>query len=254
MTPAQYPNLLRGLLYGTVDAGAVQDALQRGWKVALVAETQPIHHPNCFMLSSLLPIPQCYDAYLNGRPDIGRQMYLQFLASKQEDEVVAMVVGALRKSNINLLLYVEPDPNKEFCILDTLAQFFAEMFGIVMGQYNHADMPAASYPSLPHNYNISDCLFRNGVISKEEYAFTLPPEAVPSSQSCALLLQSVNYGFPNLEAVLKVCCQMLHDIRENANTNKISPITILSEKDIEDRKAAIEKTVAESKTRFGNQN
>ena len=62
--PTQYPPVMDGLLYATIDMGAVEDALQRGWIVAMVSETMPVQHPNCGSLSMLLPPFPVLEAYL----------------------------------------------------------------------------------------------------------------------------------------------------------------------------------------------
>ena len=245
---------VKSLLYCTVDMGAVQNALQRGWRVLLVAETRPIPHPNCGLLSSLLPVPMVCEAYLNGRPDIGHNIYYDQLNSQQMDPVIATILASIMKPNSNLLLYVEPDPNKEFLILDTIGEFFHNSFGVNMGQYNHYDLPASLSENNTFNFNIADCLFRNGMISKEEYAFMIPPNFIPNPQSCALLLQSINFGLPNQQAVINLSCQILHDIREQVKTGKKSVISILSEQDIKNRQELIDKRVQNSLTRYGDKN
>lgn len=246
--------LLRGLLYCTVDMGAVQDALQRGWQVAMVAETHPLPHPNCSLLSSILPPYEAIDAYLNKRPDIGREFYLQYLASQEKDPVIAVMLSALQSNQRNLLIFVEPDPNREFYILDTIAEFFFTAFGVQMGQYGHLDKPARNVRSPMTDYNIADCLFRNGCISKEQYAMMLPPTMVPSWASCAILMQSINYGMRSQQEALMYCCQMLQDIKKAylAGDKKAPPFVMLNKNDIKDRQAEIDKRVQDSKTRFGD--
>lgn len=247
--------LLRGLLYCTVDMGAVQDALQRGWQVALVAETRPLPHPNCSLLSSILPPYPVIEAYLNKRPDIGRTIYLQYLSSKEKEPVIAIMLSALQSNNRNLLIFVEPDPNKEFYILDTIGELFYKLFGIRMGQYGHLDRPASIERSPGTDFNISDCLFRNGCISKEQYAMMLPPNAVPSWASCAILMQSINYGMRSQRDALNFCCQLLHDIKQeylSGGAMKMPPMTMINKNDIKERQEAIDKQVQESKTRFGD--
>ena len=247
--------LLRGLLYCTVDMGAIEDALARGWNVALVAETHPLPHPNCFLLSSILPPFPCLDAYLNKRPDIGRNIYLQYLSSKENDPRIAMMFSMLQGSGRNLLIYVEPDPNKEFFILDTIAQFFYEAFGVRMGQYGHLDKPAGIERTPMTDFNIVDCLFRNGCISKEQYAMMLPVNAVPSWASCAILMQSINYGLPSERDALNYCCQILHDIRQeylSGGAKVRPPMTMLNQEDLKEKQAEIDRMVQNSKTRFGN--
>ena len=243
---------VKSLLYCTVDMGAVQNALLRGWRVLLVAETRPLPHPNCGLLSSLLPVPMVCEAYLDGRPDIGHNIYYDQLNSQQMDPVIATILASLKKPNSNLLLFVEPDPNNEFFILDTIGEFFRNSFGIVMGQYDHYDLPASLMESNNFNFNIADCLFRNGMISKEEYAFMIPPNYVPNPQSCALLLQSINFGLPNQQAMIELSCRILQDIREQVKTGKKSVVTILSDQDIKNRQDIIDKRVQNSLTRYGD--
>ena len=249
--PQQYPPVIDGLLYATIDMGAVQDALQRGWLVGMVSETPPLQHPNCASLSMLLPPYPVLEAYSNQRPDMGRAIYLDFLNSPDLDKSMAQILGALRKFK-RILLYIEPDPNKEFYILDTIAEFMFNIFGLKIGIYNHPDVPAAIYANSLANFNISDCLFRNGIISKEEYAFMIPPECVPSNASCALLLQSINFGLGSVEEVLKVTCQLLHEIRQTVTTGRPSPVMIVQDKDIQDQKNKIDKMVQNSNTIYGD--
>ena len=246
--------LLRGLLYCTVDMGAVQDALQRGWQVALVAETRPLPHPNCSLLSSILPPYEAIDAYINKCPYIGREFYLQYLASQEKDNVIAVMLSALQSNQRNLLIFVEREPNRELYILYTIAEFFFTAFGVQMGQYGHLDKPARNVRSPMTDYNIADCLFRNGCISKEQYAMMLPPTMVPSWASCAILMQSINYGMRSQQEALMYCCQMLQDIKKAylAGDKKAPPFVMLNKNDIKDRQAEIDKRVQDSKTRFGD--
>lgn len=250
--PQQYPPAIDGLIYATVDMGAVQDALQRGWIVGMVSETTPVPHPNCASISMLLPPFPVLEAYSNQQPQMGRAMYLEFLNSPELDQTVSRLLGALRNFK-RVLLYIEPDPNKEFQILDTIAEFMFKVFGIQIGIYNHADMPAAIYGSPMANFNISDCLFRNGAISKEEYAFMIPPECVPSNASCAILLQGINFGMGSVEEVLRVTCQLLHEIRQTVTTGKPSPVMIIQDKDIKQQQNQINQIVQQSKTIYGDQ-
>jgi hypothetical protein len=250
--PTQYPPVMDGLLYATIDMGAVEDALQRGWIVAMVSETMPVQHPNCGSLSMLLPPFPVLEAYSNQQPQMARAIYLEYLNSIDLDQTISKVLGCLRNFK-RVLLYIEPDPNKEFHILDTIAEFMLNVFGLRIGMYNHPDMPAGIFASPMTNFNIADCLFRNGAISKEEYAFMIPPECVPSNASCALLLQSINFGMGSVEDVLRVTCQLLHEIRQTVTTGRPSPVMIINDKDIAKQKAQINQIVQNSKTIYGDQ-
>ena len=248
----QYPPVIDGLIYATVDMGAVQDALQRGWIVGMVSETMPVQHPNCASISMLLPPFPVLEAYSNQQPQMGRTMYLQFLNSIELDQTFSRLLGALRNFK-RVLLYIEPDPNKEFQILDTIAEFMFNTFGLQIGIYNHPDMPAGIFTSPMTNFNISDCLFRNGAISKEEYAFMIPPECVPSSTSCAMLLNDSGIRLNSVEDILRVSCQLLHEIRQTVTTGKISPVMIIKDQDIKQQQEQINQIVQNSKTIYGDQ-
>ena len=248
----QYPPAIDGLIYATVDMGAVQDALQRGWIVGMISETPPVNHPKCASISMLLPPFPVLDAYSNQEPQLGRALYLEYLNSPNLDHTMSMVLGNLRNFK-RILFYIEPDPNKEFQILDTIAEFIFCVFGIKIGIYNHADMPAGIFGSPLCNFNIADCLFRNGAITKEEYAFMIPPECVPSNASCAILLQSLGFTVGSIEEVLKLSCELLHEIRQTVITGKISPVLIIKDEDIAMQKEMINNIVRTSKTIYGNQ-
>ena len=105
------------------------------------------------------------------------------------------------------------------------------------------------------DFNIVDCLFRNGCISKEQYAMMLPVNAVPSWASCAILMQSINYGLPSERDALNYCCQILHDIRQeylSGGAKVRPPMTMLNQEDLKEKQAEIDRMVQNSKTRFGN--
>ena len=81
--------------------------------------------------------------------------------------------------------------------------------------------------------------------------FSAPSESSPVWLE-ALLLQSINFGLGSVEEVLKVTCQLLHEIRQTVTTGRPSPVMIVQDKDIQDQKNKIDQMVQNSNTIYGD--
>jgi hypothetical protein len=56
-----------------------------------------------------------------------------------------------------------------------------------------------------------------------------------------------------VEDVLRVSCQLLHEIRQTVTTGKISPVMIIKDQDIKQQQEQINQIVQNSKTIYGDQ-
>lgn len=246
------PPVIMGRLWSTDDPGAIPDAMARGFQIICIVDTgESQKFPNCSIMSNLLPPPEALTAYIDGNVQLGKQIYTQYLLSKGREESIAVLLAALHKKPLNFLIYVEYEPNQEFHILETLIEFFYNVFGIVIGIYGSKNCVPNVLPSAPTDFTILDILFCNGYISKEEYAMSQPKGTIPSDRAASILLRDLNYGFSSMKECLKACVMYLDSIRNEVLTGNTNPVFIMNQKMEQRQEKAIDDRVMQSQTRFG---
>lgn len=247
------PPVITGRLWSTDDPGAIPDAMARGFQVIAIVDTgEAQRFPNCSIMSNLLPPPESLTAYIDGNVQLGKQIYTQYLLSKGREDSIAVILAALhKKKDMNFLLYVEYEPNMEFHILETIIEFFYNIFGIVIGIYGSSKCLPNVIPTPQNQFAIVDILFCNGYINKQEYALIMPKGTIPSDRAASILLRDLNYGFNSMEECLKACVMYLDSIRTEALTGAINPVMVMNEKLEAKQEQAINNRVMESQTRFG---
>lgn len=244
--------ILVGRLWSTDDPGAIPDAMARGFQVICIVDTgESQRFPNCSIMSNLLPPPEALTAYIDGNPELGKQIYFQYLLSKGREDSIAVLLAALFRRNMNFLIYVEYEPNMEFHILETLVQFFYNTFGIVIGMYGSRNCLPNLIPTLQTNFAIIDLLFCNGYINKQEYAMLMPKGTIPSDRAASILLKDLNYGFNSMKECLTACVTYLDSIRNEVITGNVSPVMVMNQKLEQQQEQAIDNRVMNSQTRFG---
>ena len=222
--------LIIGEVYCTTSQTCVQFAEANRWLVGKLVDGGFPTNSQEFMISSLLPPPESVFASIDNNLKMGQDIYINYLVTRQDIEPsMCQILSNIIARPSKILLYTDDDANKQFHILDTLNAFFMNSFGFSMGLMNEQGIQIpfnkTSNPNV--NANIADILFRNGCINREQYADMFPPDQTPSIRSCGLLLQSVNYGFNNMEEYLSFCKKMLAGIRETKNDDKISPVMFI---------------------------
>lgn len=248
----QPKTFLKGRLYASNDPGTIPDAMANNFIViALVDVGNSIQFPNCAIMSNLLPPPEAISAYLDGNPAMGMDLYMKYLMSPGREESVVCILAALYKKAANILLFTEYDSDQEFHILQTICSFLYNSFGIIVGQYKNPNTPAGIIPSPQYDFIISDLLFVNGHITKEEYSAMIPPDAMPSDRACSILLRFINYGFPDMNTCINACRKLINDIRLESQTGQISPLLIVKERIDQCVEDKTNRTVMGANTRFG---
>lgn len=234
-----YNSLFEGSLNASNDAGAIPDALASGYCVIAVVDVEDsarfMNIPNLVVMSDLLPPPASITAYIDGNPNMGKSIYLSYLADKGREQSVVNILQVLYghrefiKRN-DILLYTDYEPDIEFHILDTLAEFFCNTFGIVINPYK-----SKSINNIRNNvtdFIIANVLFSNGKINKYEYAMMMPAQLKPTAESMSILLSDINYQPGSLHDAAITSMKYLEQLREEVRSNYRckSPIIIANEK------------------------
>lgn len=252
MNNCPIPPVVIGRLWSTDDQGAIPDAMARGFQIIAIVDTgESQRFPNCSIMSNLLPPPESLAAYIDGNVQLGKQIYTQYLLSKGREDSIAVILAALHKKNMNFLIYVEYEPNMEFHILETIIEFFYNVFGIVIGIYGSNKCLPNVIPSPQTNFSIIDLLFCNGYINKQEYAMIMPKGTIPSDRAASILLRDLNYGFSSMKECLKACVMYLDSIRNEVITGAVNPVMVMNDKLEQKQEQAIDNRVMNSQTRFG---
>lgn len=234
-----YNSLFEGSLNASNDAGAIPDALASGYCVIAVVDVEDsarfMNIPNLVVMSDLLPPPASITAYIDGNPTMGRTIYLSYLSDKGREQSIVNILQVLYghrefiKRN-DILLYTDYEPDIEFHILDTLAEFFCNTFGIVINPYK-----SKSINNIRNNvtdFIIANVLFSNGKINKYEYAMMMPAQLKPTAESMSILLSDINYQPGSLHDAAITSMKYLEQLREEVKSNYRckSPIIIANEK------------------------
>lgn len=234
-----YNSLFEGSLNASNDAGAIPDALASGYCVIAVVDVEDsarfMNIPNLVVMSDLLPPPASITAYIDGNSTMGRSIYLSYLADKGREQSIVNILQVLYghrefiKRN-DILLYTDYEPDIEFHILDTLAEFFCNTFGIVINPYK-----SKSINNIRNNvtdFIIANVLFSNGKINKYEYAMMMPAQLKPTAESMSILLSDINYQPGSLHDAAITSMKYLEQLREEVRSNYRckSPIIIANEK------------------------
>lgn len=234
-----YSSLFEGSLNASNDAGAIPDALASGYCVIAVVDVEDsarfMNIPNLVVMSDLLPPPASITAYIDGNPNMGRTIYLSYLSDKGREQSIVNILQVLYghrnfiKRN-DILLYTDYEPDIEFHILDTLAEFFCNTFGIVINPYK-----SKSINNIRNNvtdFIIANVLFSNGKINKYEYAMMIPAQLKPTAESMSILLSDINYQPGSLHDAAITSMKYLEQLREEVRSNyrHKSPIIIANEK------------------------
>lgn len=234
-----YNSLFEGSLNASNDAGAIPNALASGYCVIAVVDVEDsarfMNIPNLVVMSDLLPPPASITAYIDGNPTMGRTIYLSYLSDKGREQSIVNILQVLygRRNFIkrnNILLYTDYEPDIEFHILDTLAEFFCNTFGIVINPYK-----SKSINNIRNNvtdFIIANVLFSNGKINKYEYAMMMPAQLKPTAESMSILLSDINYQPGSLHDAAVTSMKYLEQLREEVKSNYRckSPIIIANEK------------------------
>ena len=234
-----YNSLFEGSLNASNDAGAIPDALASGYCVIAVVDVEDsarfMNIPNLVVMSDLLPPPSSITAYIDGNSIMGRSIYISYLADKGREQSIVNILQVLYghrefiKRN-DILLYTDYEPDIEFHILDTLAEFFCNTFGIVINPYK-----SKSINNIRNNvtdFIIANVLFSNGKINKYEYAMMVPAQLKPTAESMSILLSDINYQPGSLHDAAVTSMKYLEQLREEVKSNyrHKSPIIIANEK------------------------
>lgn len=221
-------SLIKGQICATTSPEWVQYCLSNRWTIGGIVEGMVPSNQNEFLVSMLLPPFQSISMILDHNDYASaRGIYLQYLNNRQDTEpALCQILTQVVCIPGNVLLYAEREPNENFRILDTIAEFFATTFGVRIGLFADGSEPIPQQlnPTPLTNFNIADILFRNGFISKESYSMMMPEDAIPSVRSCGMLLQSINYGFSNPDEYRMACRNMLNTIKQQQITGKVSPM------------------------------
>lgn len=229
---------LKSNCYVTDDFGLLNDAKQRGFNIVCLVEPEETSlYPDCSIASLLLPHPVIILEFLNSDPKqvdyntiIQKYLYdyQNYLASAELEGSIVNILASLYKLQRNLLLFCPTDQNREFKILDSIAYFLSNAFGIIPGNYQYLFNPdprlAPRFIDSPaFRYVFLDLLFINGFIDMREYSVKLPPNSIPSPRATAKIFQIINKPLPDLKSGITIAISVIESIKQEYQTGKISP-------------------------------
>lgn len=229
---------LQSNCYVTDDFGFLNDARQRGLNILCLVEPEESNqYPGCSIASLLLPHPVIVVEFLNSDPNqmnynmiINKYLhdYQNYLASSELEGAVVNILASLYKTPKHLLIFCPTDQNKTFKILDSIAYFFSNTFGIIPGDYryiysNDPNVSPKFIDTPAFRYILLDLLFVNGFIDIREYANKIPLNSIPSPRAAAKLLQLVNQPIGDLKSAIITAINIIESIKMETQTGKISP-------------------------------
>jgi len=244
----------------------IPDALMRGFNVACIVNPEEMQYfPGCVAMSNLLPHPYSVIDLLNAErkdpnyPAILQKYMLDYqkcLLSKDKEEPVCAIIASIYKTSKPLLLFVERESNSQFHIIESVAYFLRNFFGIIIGPYENIMRQDPNFnPGFiadpRYMFAVADLLFCNGYISKKEYAYYVPEGCIPSERACSILLSDYNYVFPNLQASITAVINIIRMLKEESVTGKTNVAFQITEKLNEEYQKEINNIVANSNYRFG---
>ena len=100
-------------------------------------------------------------------------------------------------------------------------------------------------------YNITELLFTNSYITKEEYAVMLPPGSIPSPRAISILLSDYNCAFPTMEATITAACNIIDAYKQQAQTGRLVPIVEMTKTLDDCRSQQVHQLIDNSKIKFG---
>ena len=218
-----------GKVYCTTSPEAVEYALNSRFLIGILSDTLKPNNMTEVGASTLLPPPESIFATLEQGIEIGTGLYKQYLNTRSDliEPVLCTIMGSIISRPSTLLLFVEKDPNEQFKILNTLAEFFYTTFGFMPGYIDNKGNITTEFNKIKNincDANIADLLFRNNLITPEQYSIMFPQGLLPSIKSCGVLLKSMNYGFKNIEEYQVYCRKLLDEMYQAKLTGVFNPM------------------------------
>lgn len=264
MIPHVEQPFFKSALYCSDDAGAIPDALMRGFTVVVIVDVEEVRqYPACYPMSSLLPPPALVTMIVNtdrAAPDYLQveqyylNAYYNYMASPNSEDNIVNLLASMYKTNRSILLYAEHDVEMQFKPLTVLVNFFATQFGINILPYEclfYQQHPPIFNPTPEYIYKIAELLLANNFVTKEEYACILPPGSVPSPRAISILLSDYNYVFPTMEVALTAACNIIDTYRRQKETGKVMPVVEMTKVLDDVRNQQVQQLISNSNTHFG---
>jgi hypothetical protein len=259
-------SFLKSYAYWSTDAGAIPDAMMRGFNVVVIADVSDMQsYPGCIVMSGLLAHPSLMYMILNTElkdPNFAAvqnqylSAYYDYLRSPEKEDSIVNILASLYKTNKPILLFVEPDIEQQFYPLEVLVKLMSNEYGVIVANYTNLfvddpNLQPGFVPDPRFVWRIAELLFTNAYISKEEYSTILPENAIPSSRSVSILLSDYNCVFPTMQAAITAACNIISTYKFQSQTGRICPVINMSAKLDEARQQQVKALVEDSNTRFG---
>ena len=267
MMEQQQRPFFKSSMYWTTNSDFIPQALMNGFNVVVLVDVDLMGaFPGCVGMSNLLPHPPLVMQILStdkatpGYETIMEQYmigYQHFLSESQREESIVNLLASMYKTTHPVLLYAEPETERQFFILKNMCLFFQNMFGINIGWYDdmyntaNALSQPSFIPSPQFIYRIIDLLFVNAYITKKEDAMMLPQGMVPSVRVASILLSDFNCVFPTMQAAFIATCNIVEALRIEATTGMVVPAVKITKELDQARQDEITKILENPNTRFG---
>lgn len=125
------------------------------------------------MLSSLLPPPEAITAYLEGRYDIGANIYGNFLNNDNTCQNIISVLLKLFYTGRNIVLFVPRDESTSLNFIPVLGDYLYNLFGVRIGDIRNLQS-AFTNPNPSQMANMLNCMYLYDNISFTDYCMHYP--------------------------------------------------------------------------------
>lgn len=125
------------------------------------------------MLSSLLPPPEAVSAYVDGRVDIGADIYYRFLNSDVTAQNIISVLLKVFFTGRNMVLFIPRDEATSIKFVPVLGTYFLKTFGIFIGDIRNPSS-SSSNPDPVQFANVLSCLYLYDNLSFLDFCMNYP--------------------------------------------------------------------------------
>lgn len=181
------------------------------------------------MLSSLLPPPEAVTVFLDGRDDIGANIYTQFLNTDITAQNIISVLLKVLFTGRNIVLFIPRDEATSISFVPVLGNYFFQTFGICIGDIRNP-ASASSRPNEIQYANILNCLYLYDNISYIEFCAYFPDNIIinevvsnkiitDNHVMVTDLIAATGNNTPNTNDIVRYANACVRDTKYNMNTN-----------------------------------
>lgn len=168
------------------------------------------------MLSSLLPPPEAVTVFLDGRDDIGANVYTNFLNTDLTAQNIISVLLKVLFTGKNIVLFIPRDEATSISFVPVLGNYFFQMFGICIGDIRNP-ASASSRPNELQYANILNCMYLYDNLSYIEFCSYFPENIVINEAVSNKIITDNNISLNDVIAATNNMSPTMQDIVRYAN-------------------------------------